>query len=311
VKVLLRLILAVAWSAAATLPSLGGTASAGEPPPFPAPSTERWATWYQWRQPREDRSVIWFPQGDLFTPPQADQKQPRFHTTWQRYHTDSRVFDVASVGFGENFGIVRRPGSAEGNGWQLGVSGAVFAIFNLDSASFDLLNADYVVGFPFSVRRGDFSARARLFHQSSHLGDEFLLNPNSYPPVERINLSFETLELLASWEHRGFRAYGGGSRILHSETPLGRDRLQGGMDFRGAPLSWKTARLVAGLDIEAWDETDWNADVSFKTGLMLRSPYGDARSIQFLLEYYSGRAPHGQFYTLDVHYFGAGIAYGF
>ncbi|MEK7826807.1 MAG: DUF1207 domain-containing protein [Thermodesulfobacteriota bacterium] len=79
------------------------------------------------------------------------------------------------------------------------MSGAVLAQFNLDSSSNDLINADYVIGFPLSYRNGPWSERARLFHQSSHLGDEFLLLPQRPElKVTRMNLNFETIELLGA-----------------------------------------------------------------------------------------------------------------
>ncbi|MCH6583770.1 MAG: DUF1207 domain-containing protein [Proteobacteria bacterium] len=55
---------------------------------------------------------------------------------------------------------------------------------------------------PFSFRRGPFSLRARFFHQSSHLGDELLLGPN---PPQRINLSFEAIDMLVAFEWKGWR----------------------------------------------------------------------------------------------------------
>src|SRR6185295_11316281 len=83
----------------------------------------RWRTWMDWRQPAPGRQTVRFPAGDLFAAPLADQKQPRFHTTWQRWHTGTGTFDIASVGFGENFGLVRWPRGHPGDGWQLGISG--------------------------------------------------------------------------------------------------------------------------------------------------------------------------------------------
>lgn len=271
----------------------------------------RWPTWLGWAQPAPGRNSVKFPVGDLFAPPLADQKQPRFHTTWQRYRSDAGSFNAASVGFGENFGLVRWPRSREGDGWQVGISGAVFALFDLDTQSNDLLNADYSFGVPLSYRSGAWSARARVFHQSSHLGDEFLLGQPMAAPIERINLSFEALELLASWEHGGYRIYGGMIRIFASDTALGRNQAEFGLEYKGNPIGWRTARLVAGLNIEAWNETGWDRDWSFKGGLQFQGPYGDARTLKVLLEYYNGRIPHGQFFTGQVEYFGLGLAYGF
>ena len=277
----------------------------------PPPEGDRWRSWWSWLQPAPGHRTVHFPRGDLFVAPLADQKQPRFHTTYQRYHVSFGDFDIASVGFGESFGLVRWPREREGDGWQVGISGAVFAIFNLDAPSKDLLNADYILGIPVSYRSGPWSGRLRLYHQSSHLGDEFLLEPQPGPPVTRINLSYETMEILASYERDGLRFYGGGQQILSSDTPLGRDRAQIGVEYRGNPIGWRTARLIAGLDVQAWDETGWDRDKSLKVGLHFQSPYGEARSLQILLEYYEGHAPHGQFYTRIVEYFGFGIAFPF
>ncbi|MDH3427334.1 MAG: DUF1207 domain-containing protein [Gemmatimonadota bacterium] len=269
----------------------------------------RWQAWRRWVQPSPGRRWIRFPTGDVFAPPLADQKQPRFHTSYQRYNLDFGNFNVASVGFGENFGLARRPGESIGSGMQVGISGAVFAIFNLDADSNDLLNADYYIGFPLSWRRGRASGRIRLFHLSSHLGYEFLLSPQPGPPVERINLSYEAMEVLGSLEWRSFRIYGGAIRILHSVTPLERNRLQAGAEFRGRSLAKLGARPVVALDLQAWNETDWDLDLSIKGGLRFPSPYGGARSVQLFLEYFDGHVPHGHFYRLEAGYVGLGLAF--
>ncbi len=299
--------------------SLEESGRAAPPPPAAGDGEtpergQRWSTWLRWLLPPPGRKSVPFQAGDLFTVPLADPKQPRFHTTYQHWKTGNGNFDVAAVGFGEDFGLVRLPREREGDGWQFGISGAVFAIFNLDTSSKDLLNADYIVGFPAAYRSGAWSARLRLYHQSSHLGDEFLLQPQDtqpIPQVQRINLSYEAVELLVSREQDGVRVYGGTTRIFASATSLGRRRLQAGLEYRGNPRGWRTARIIAGLDVEAWDETGWDRDYSAKAGVRFRSPYGEARSVQFLLEYFHGHAPYGQFYRIDVEYLALGIAYAF
>src|SRR5262249_3685855 len=144
----------------------------------------------------------------------------------------------------------------------------------------------------------------RLFHQSSHLGDEFLLQTQDVQPVPlapRINLSYEAVEMLGSYEAQAVRVYAGGTRIVAVDpSGLGRDRLQAGVECRGNPVHWRTSRLVAGLDVQAWSETDWDRDWSAKAGLRFRSPYGEARAMQVLLEFYNGHAPYGQFFPVKV-----------
>ena len=71
---------------------------------------------------------------------------------------------------------------------EFGIQAGVFAIFDLDAESLDLINADYLIGIPLVFRKGNFSNMTRIFHQSSHLGDEFLLRGRA---EKRVNLSYE------------------------------------------------------------------------------------------------------------------------
>ncbi len=271
-------------------------------------SPSHWRPWHRWVRPASGKKVTFFPLGDLFAPPIADQRQPRFYATRQAYNTNFGHYKVGSVGFGENIGLFRWPGPQEGNGWQLGLSAAALSIFNLDSASYDLLNTDYIIGFPLSFRTGHWSARARIFHQSSHLGDEFLLNSQPIA-MQRINLSFEELEFLGSWDWNGWRLYGGASRILSTITPLDKNRVQGGLEFRSDRFLPGGGRFIPGYDLSAWDETSWSGSSSLKTGVMFQSSHHGARSLRVLGEYYSGRVPHGQFYHITARYFGFGISF--
>jgi hypothetical protein len=259
------------------------------------------------------KQTFLFPLGELFYPPMANPKEPRTHVTYLRLNLPDDSINIGSVGFGDSFGLVRWPGRGEEDAWQVGISGAVLAQFNLDASSMDLINADYIIGFPLSYRNGSWSARARLFHQSSHLGDEFLLQPqNPALKAARLNLSFETIELLGGWEWKGFQFTAGPSYILHTDTDLKRYSVQAGIDYQSRePVFKPTIRLFASVLCHAWEETDWNPDFNVKAGINIRSPYTEKRAIQIFGEYYHGNLPFGQFYKLRAEYYGAGINVSF
>ncbi|THJ08910.1 MAG: DUF1207 domain-containing protein [Nitrospira sp. CG24C] len=188
-----------------------------------------------------------FPDGDVFRPLFADPKQPQTFATLQAVRNrDSKISaTVGSVGFGENFGFYsRRQGC---NGWQVGLLAGVFSQFDMNAPSTDLINTDYVVGFPVSWRSGLFSTRVRLYHQSTHLGDEFVLHN---PGVGRVNYSYEEGEAILSLDVPGGwgRLYAGGGYLLHRE-PANLDRLkvQAGVELRGP--TWSSGpieRFVSG-----------------------------------------------------------------
>ncbi len=104
-----------------------------------------------------------------------------------------------SANFGETFALYRNAAPLDGQ-WEIALQAGVFSLFNMSapSGSLDLVNADYIVGLLTSYRTGAFSGFFRLHHQSSHLGDEFILN--SRTPIDRVNLSFEEVDLKLSYE---------------------------------------------------------------------------------------------------------------
>ncbi len=250
-----------------------------------------------------------FPVGDLFQPLIADPKQPRFFVSLLSFSSLNLRYTMASVGFGETFGMYRFFGSREGDGLQLSLEGALFAQFNLDSASSDLINADYTIGIPVTYRYGDNSLRFRLYHQSSHLGDELLLSAN-HP--NRINLSYESTELIYSREWRDWRVYGGGEYLVHKEPSDLKPAIgHWGIEYRGVkPLVW-TGRPIAGVDMKCTEENDWAVDTSIKAGLEFGHPNPGQRRLRLMAEWYSGYNPFGQFYNNKVEYFGLGVTLGF
>ncbi|BAU47354.1 hypothetical protein SVA_0775 [Sulfurifustis variabilis] len=252
---------------------------------------------------------ILFPVGDFFRPLIADPKEPRFFMSLLEMDTPTDRVTAASVGYGESFGLWRAPGDRAGDGWQLSFVGGLFAQFNLSAPSSDLVNADYNIGFRLSQRTGRFSTRWRLYHQSSHLGDEFLL---SQPDIERMNLSIEVVDVTFSYERSRWRAYGGvGYMIGRDPSDLEPGMAQAGAEYRSTRVH-HIGRFLAGLDVRILEEEDWETGVSLKAGFELGPPDPGRRNVRLMLEAYDGFAPFGQFFrTDDIRYYGAGIYFGF
>ena len=250
------------------------------------------------------RTRLPFPYGDPFQPLMADPKQPKFFVSALRYHATAGSFTAGSVGYGETFGIYRRLGKQSNEGLQVSISGGLFALFNLDAPSHDLINADYTIGLPISYRKGDTSVRLRVYHQSSHLGDEFLLRAQP----ERVNLSFESLELLVSQDLNNYRGYIGGEVMLRREPKdLKRLSFHSGIEYRGTRKILDAGQFIAGIDLKSWEENDWYLSKSVRVGLEIGNPDPTQRKAALMLEFYEGYAPHGQFYDERIDYYGLGI----
>ena len=262
----------------------------------------------------EATGTVLFPREQLFCALLADPKEPRSFISYLR--GEFRTLDdpsgegtnIGSVGLGDSFGLVRWGGPERGEGVQLDLIGSIFAQFDLGAPSNDLINADYIVGIPLTVRRSGFSARVTLYHQSSHLGDEYLLRELE---IERENLSFEAVALLLSQEIGPIRAYAGGERLFRREPEDAAETvLQGGLELRtrrAGPM-----RFVAAVDLKTTGQYDWSPATSVRAGLeFARSNAGHpARLVALMLEAYEGPSPYGQFFQDDISYIGFGLHVG-
>jgi hypothetical protein len=247
------------------------------------------------------------PGGTLFKPIIADPRWPHFAASYQYHVRDVLLRHAAAVSFGETFALYRE---RLGRGWwEVGIQAGVFAVFDLTSASKDLVNADYLVAIPLSYRYADFSAMLRFFHQSSHLGDEFLLRTK----LNRINLSYESVDLKASYDIGDLaRLYAGAGYLFDQEpTNLNPWSVQYGLELTspwpGRDRAW---RPIAAVDVQHREENGWSSDVSVRAGVQLDGVLA-TRNLQLLVEYFRGRSPNGQFYRDKIEYIGLGAHFHF
>jgi hypothetical protein len=256
-------------------------------------------------QPVAEPSVRVFPRLSLFAPLSADPRWPRFTIGYTRYFGDSQFTHVGTAEAGASIAIVQKD-TRRSHSWEIGVQGGIFSIFDFGAPSNDLVNADYLGGLTFSYALDSLVFLARFFHQSSHLGDEYLLNNE----VERINLSFEALDVMLSYVLRPWaRLYGGTAVIVRVEpSDLDRWSLQAGAELR--PITSKTnvpVQLLMAVDLQSWQQNDWIPDVSFIAGATL-DPIGESSyRVDFLIRYYIGHSPNGQFFTEQIQTLGPAV----
>lgn len=248
------------------------------------------------------------PRGGYFLPLLADPMEPRVSITYGRMSVtgngglaaqqdDKFTSGIGVIGL--DFGSFRVAGAHPCNGYQFNFFVASYSLFDWSSDSIDLLNTDFRVGFPFTMRRGPYSARLRFIHHSSHLGDEFIIKN---PGVKRVNLSYEVLEAQGSIDMHPWRIYGGGGLLIRSKPDLEHLMLQVGTEFRGSDFElglWKFSsrvRPVYGVDLQSFQARDWGVGGQLVGGMEFFS-YQGLQRFRLLVNYMHGYTPYGQFFT--------------
>jgi len=342
-----------------------------------------------------------------FLPPLADINSPtnymRFYLqdpvaySTNQGHGWHKFWDV---GFGEEFFVIGRQThtkqlAADGKhwfygrpdqterwptGWAVFIDGDMHMLLDFSGWSAPVIDSEFRLGgglmgrgFPFTTNPrtwgSHFSWRAKFFHESTHIGDEYLDDirrrqlaplPGDAPTAGFVhaNISYVALEGLLAWDtefdlttipsctpgrHRFyFRIYGGYRRLLDSPyntgTPYeGLDpagvithpgsqneaQFGGELRFRWNAFFQTGARfadyIVAASDTYVREQYDFMGTLSdrrwFSTNTVVGLEWGDwaddQMTFRFLVNYYRGINPHGQFRTELLEYGGVGIQIDF
>lgn len=115
------------------------------------------------------------PDGILFKPLMADPEWPRFTLAYQYLFQDQYSRHVFAPNFGASFSLFRINDAKYAQSWEIGIIAGLFGIMDIGSTPTALVNADYYISLPLTYRQDNFSILTRIYHLSSHLGDELML----------------------------------------------------------------------------------------------------------------------------------------
>jgi len=239
----------------------------------------------------------------------ADLEEPRIFSSLGRMDFLDRQFSAILMGIGTRLKLKSFEFNNKKDSIDFNFIGLIKSQFDVDELSTRnnrggaLINTDFMMGGEL-VKSYDFGhLRLKYTHRSTHLGDEFLIDNPEYLK-ERLNLSYETVDLLAYRNFDKLGGYFGVSAIVRSEPgDLKNFQLQSGLQYHGDPGEWLTP--IFGLDFKSWQATNWQLNTSIKAGFEYTG-FLD-KPLQIMLEYYQGKSPYGQFINDDLDYVGLSI----
>jgi len=230
------------------------------------------------------------------------------------YRSYDRVFktDLLPVSIGDRFSLYQIKEIPCGRLF-VGIEACVWAIFEAKASSLALINADYYIGVPFTYINGRFSSRLRFFHQSSHLGDELLVEKKY---IKRLNPSMEVVDWFFAYNLvERFTIFGGYSRVLRSDESfkVKPNGISYGFNYHFDAFKIHVGNLEAipyvATYVSNWEDNRWKFDTTVAIGYQWDKSYG--HKLRIFLEAHNGFSHEGQFSKQRTGYLSLKLLYGY
>lgn len=229
------------------------------------------------------------------------------------YRSYDKIFkSTLPVSIGDQFSLYQFKINSSSH-LYLGIEACVWAIFEAKYQSLSLINADYYVALPLTYINDKFSARLRLFHESSHLGDEFLLENKK---IKRVNPSMEGLDLSFAYEPLEECVFFiGYTRFLRSDDTfkVKPNSIYYGfnyfLNFAKIQTFHVQAKPYFAVYLTNQENNHWDFDTSVALGYQWNKCYG--RKLRVYLLGHSGYSAEGQFARKRSKYISVNLLYGY
>lgn len=249
------------------------------------------------------------PPKNLYDAPIADPRWPKFLIGVSHDFNGNLGKTLWTFNFGEDIGLLKF-GSPK-YPYEFGLQAGAFGIMDISSKPTRLINTDYFVALYISHVHNNFQHLWEINHQSSHVGDEYLLSQDG-KNLTRINLSYEMIKYSIRYKSSpNFSPYAYVGYIVTADPNyIKRLDFAAGIDLYSKKIIFKdSTRVIAGAFINSWQENNYRPTVVIRAGLQYERIKYCNRFLQLLIEYTGGKSQQGQFYNTNIQQLGVLIAF--
>lgn len=273
------------------------------------------------RQPIRQVKGVWFPESTVLFPPLIANPRDPIYSVAYRWSDEVLANNQIAVSLGDVFPIFRWFDVLPPRGdLQIDIGACMWANFNMNPSNTpngewaELVTTDYLLSIPLSYAFDKWAFRLRIYHISSHLGDELMFNQ---PQIMRLNPSFEAIDFFASFQaNDGLRLYAGPGFILNSDQsyPLKVFYAEYGLEYRMNGWRHHFHRIYGcpffAVDIQQWQANHFTPSVTAQLGYEWSKLQGAGRKVRLFGEYHNGYS-EGQFFKERTDYFAIRATWGF
>jgi Protein of unknown function (DUF1207) len=188
----------------------------------------------------------------------------------------------------------------------LGLGTQVYGRFSLSDSKTSLISVDWVAGLNTTALLGRMAVTMQLYHESSHLGDEY----GDRFQAQRLDWSREVIAGWLTYAAGQWKLTGGASYVLYDGLGLPRSGAAVGLDWGAGRHRFLTRPFepILGLYTEGSAATGWRLSTSAKLGVAVRGK-GGARSLGLAVIAHDGLSTQRQFFRRESQYLGLEVRF--
>ncbi|MCF7825083.1 MAG: DUF1207 domain-containing protein [Candidatus Marinimicrobia bacterium] len=256
--------------------------------------------------------VSWLPQGSFFPTryldPAACQQGISLFSYEVAGESQQLMYVPISLSLRQQFIRSELAGTRR---WELGMEFSIFSQFSIVDAGEaymgGLQNADYRISSIFHYQHNPHTLyRVSLFHQSSHLGDDYIIRNFIVSPTLRTQ-NYEQLDFTLLKRISGWNLYGTAGYNVSPNTVRKRLMLQCGGMWSHQLANHPGLAFLAGLDMKIYEHNVFIPNTRIAAGIEFART--TSTPVKLLLSYYQGHLPYSTLEYQKVRLMGLSLLF--
>jgi hypothetical protein len=244
---------------------------------------------------------------DVFLDPLVPKMSGGVHIFWRNGKKQDLILGTFAIGI--NKAIFQKQKN-NNKAFEIGLEFASFTQFEFFYNSVGThkrqhFNTDFIIGLPVIWKFDKIFLRFKIFHRSTHLGDDYIFR-NNLTDHEVEPITYEQMDISLFYEKKNTVYYVGLGSILRSNVSRKVFVAYAGF-FNSVNIGQSNGfRFVYGVNIKTEAETDFKPGINSGIGI----EFGGKKKnypIKLMMEYYNGFMPFSAFEQNDVQMLGLSI----
>jgi len=256
----------------------------------------------------------WLPQGSIFTTPWLDPAAAHQTISLLSYEVEGESQQLMYVPITVSLRqLFLRSITSPEKVWEAGMEFNIHSQFSVvdvgEAYMGGLQNADYrISGILHVQHRPELVSRVSIFHQSSHLGDDYIIRNAITTPTMR-TLNYEQLDYTAMLRSEGRGIYVTLGYNVSPNTVRERAMVQLGMDLTRPWAATPGVAWVAGMNLKLYEHTEFRPNLRLALGVEFAR--GTDTPAKLFLNYYQGHLPFSTLEYQKVRLMGLSLSFDF